>query len=106
MSRDSPYDVGWALRGAAIGLAAMALFVGGVWWVTAGKTWMRERTLRARTRDFFDCISQPNTDLQTTCLVRRHGWRSDDASTVLMHWNDPGRTQPLAEILKRDLRLR
>jgi hypothetical protein len=98
--------VGWALRGGAIGMAAMALFVGGVWWVTAGKTWLRDRTLRAKTRDFFDCVSQPNADLQVACLVRRHGWTQRDASIVLMHWSQPDRTQPLVEILERDLHLR
>ncbi len=106
MSRDSPYDMGWALRGAALGLLVMVLVVGSVWWVTAGQTWMRERTLRAKTSEFLDCASEKSPELQTACLVGRHGWAQHDASTVVTHWNQPGRTQPLAELLQNDLRLR
>lgn len=84
----------------------MALFVGAVWWVTAGRTWMRERTLRARTSEFIDCASQPAAEAQTACLVRRHGWTQDQASAVVMHWRRAGPSEPLVEILKRDLHLR
>ena len=102
-SRDSPYDLGWAVRGGLLGLFAMVLVVVSVWWVTAGKTWMRERTLNARTREFLDCVSQPGAEAQAACLLNRHGWAQQDAFTVVMHWHDRGRTQPPAELLKRDL---